>query len=147
VSDHIFLAATMLICLHTELLCLLSDMGRASSQAAAGAGAGAGAGAQQQRSGRGDGTTRSNGGGGCSGGLRSAAWALAQPSALLTGLFMLAVVLYLCTAADMYYTAKYYHFPLVSDGAAVRASELHRRVGCGRRECCCARRSVAPRAP
>lgn len=32
----------------------------------------------------------------------------------LTALFVAATFLYLFTAADMYYTAKYFHFPLVS---------------------------------
>jgi hypothetical protein len=78
VSDHIFLAATMLISLHAELLCLMSDMLR---------------------------TIR---------GSDSSSDAVSWREGALTLLFVVALFLYLFTAADMYYTAKYFHFPLVS---------------------------------
>jgi hypothetical protein len=84
VSDHIFLAATMLISLHAELVSLMSDMLRAI------------------RSSSGD--------------------AVSWREAALTLLFVVALFLYLFTAADMYYTAKYFHFPLVSSLCAAAKS-------------------------
>eukprot|EP00775_Hariotina_reticulata_P004668 gene4668-4921_t len=88
VSDHIFLAATMLICLHAELLCLASDMLRTVKDSFAAAAVPGSRRLQQvQVSGR---------------------------ELALTALFVVATFLYLFTAADMYYTAKYFHFPLVS---------------------------------
>ncbi|KAF8067178.1 PNPLA1 [Scenedesmus sp. PABB004] len=85
VSDHIFLAATMLICLHAEVICLLSDLAAAARRRAAAPGAG----------GR---------------GLHEAA---------LVALLLASLFLYLFTAADMYFTAKYFHFPLESFSTAV----------------------------
>jgi hypothetical protein len=82
VSDHIFLAATMLISLHTEVVCLMADLLRVEHRIADQP-------AQQQDS-------------------------LTLSEVLLTLLLVLALFLYLFTAADMYFTAKYYHFPLVS---------------------------------
>ncbi|KAF6255374.1 hypothetical protein COO60DRAFT_1702850 [Scenedesmus sp. NREL 46B-D3] len=83
VSDHIFLAATMLISLHTELLCLMSDMLRA---------------------------IRSR---------DSSNKAVLWHEVALALLFVVALSLYLFTAADMYYTAKYFHFPLESFSTTV----------------------------
>jgi hypothetical protein len=83
VSDHIFLAATMLISLHTEVVCLMSDLLRVEYRMADG-------GAQDGQD----------------------SWALSE--VFLALLLVLALFLYLFTAADMYFTAKYYHFPLVS---------------------------------
>lgn len=79
VSDHTFLAATMLISLHAEMICLMSDMMRAIK--------GAG---------------------------QAGPGAVAWREVVLTLLFVVALFLYLFTAADMYYTAKYFHFPMVS---------------------------------
>lgn len=82
VSDHIFLAATMLICLHTEIVCLMSDTMRAQERFMD----------REKKSEK------------------------ISPSQVALGVLLaMAVLLYLFTAADMYYTAKYYHFPLVSD--------------------------------
>lgn len=81
-SDHIFLAATMLISLHTEVVCLMSDLLRVEYRLADGS--------QDKQD----------------------SWALSE--VLLALLLVLALFLYLFTAADMYFTAKYYHFPLVS---------------------------------
>lgn len=86
VSDHIFLAATMLISLHTEVVCLMSDLLRVEHALADEPG---GNRQQQQDS-------------------------LPLSEVFLTLLLVLALFLYLFTAADMYFTAKYYHFPLVS---------------------------------
>lgn len=86
----------MLICLHTELLCLASDMLRtvkASFAAAAAAAANSRQGQQRQQQQQ----------------VQVSGRELA-----LTALFVVATFLYLFTAADMYYTAKYFHFPLVS---------------------------------
>lgn len=85
-SDHIFLAATMLISLHTEVVCLMSDLLRVEHALAHESG---GNKQQQQDS-------------------------LPLSEVFLTLLLVLALFLYLFTAADMYFTAKYYHFPLVS---------------------------------
>lgn len=96
VSDHIFLAATMLICLHTEIICIMSDILRAVRPL-------------QPSSPRQNNPV------------------LAMPmwrEVLLVGLFVVALFLYLFTVADMYYTARYYHFPMVRDqrsDAVVRA--------------------------
>lgn len=84
VSDHIFLAATMLICLHTEVVCLMSDMLRQERRLTQPPGR-----VQQESS-------------------------LPLSEVALTLLLVLALFLYLFTAADMYFTAKYFHFPLVS---------------------------------
>jgi len=72
VSDHIFLAATMLICLHTEAICLMSDM------------------------------------------LRGLRGDLTWQEVALTFTFVVTIFLYLFTAADMFFTAKYFHFQLES---------------------------------
>lgn len=71
VSDHLMLAGTILVCLHVELVCVLSDMLRTLSSPAV-----------------------------------AAARQVAM-SAVLLG----TAALYLCTAADMYYTAKHFHTP------------------------------------
>lgn len=84
VSDHIFLAATMLISLHTEVVCLMSDLLRVEDTLA-------------------DQPGNSN----------SGPASLSVSEVLLALLLVLALFLYLFTAADMYFTAKYYHFPLV----------------------------------
>lgn len=91
----------MLICLHTEVVCLLSDMLRTISceeaeEEAQQAAAAAQADGQEQQ------------------GQRLLGVGVSYTSIALTLLFVLALFLYLFTAADMYYTAKYYHFPLVS---------------------------------
>lgn len=80
-SDHIFLAATMLISLHTEVVCLMSDLLRQEYKLA---------------------------------GQPGKESSLPVFEVLLALLLILALFLYLFTAADMYFTAKYYHFPLVS---------------------------------
>jgi hypothetical protein len=84
VSDHIFLAATMLISLHTEVVCLMSDLLRVEEKLA-------------DQPGSNDGLS-----------------SLSLSEVLLCLLLVLALFLYLFTAADMYFTAKHYHFPLVS---------------------------------
>lgn len=91
VSDHIFLAATMLICLHAEVVCLMSDMAREEQQ-------------WQDASTSGRMATQ------------QPADSVSLLSVVLTGLFVVALFLYLFTAADMHYTAKYYHFQLVRVG-------------------------------
>lgn len=88
VSDHIFLAATMLISLHTEVVCLMSDLLRVEHTLADAPTAG---GNKQQQDN-----------------------SLPLSEVFLTLLLVLALFLYLFTAADMYFTAKYYHFPLES---------------------------------
>jgi hypothetical protein len=95
----------MMICLHTELLCLASDMLRtvkASFMAAATAAAAPGSRQRQQQ---------------------QQQVPVSGRELALTALFVAATFLYLFTAADMYYTAKYFHFPLVS-----RAGWLGRSV-------------------
>jgi high-affinity K+ transport system ATPase subunit B len=72
VSDHIFLAATMLICLHTEAICIMSDI------------------------------------------LQGMRREVSGQEVALTFAFVVAIFLYLFTAADMYFTAKYFHFQLES---------------------------------
>jgi hypothetical protein len=105
VSDHIFLAATMLSSLHAELVCLMSDMLR---------------------------TIRSSDSSGSSDDAVS--W---REGALML-LFVVALFLYLFTAADMYYTAKYFHFPLVSAVLQVVAASLQQSVfsGCVNQQVC-----------
>jgi hypothetical protein len=99
VSDHLFLAASMLACLQAEAACALSDWRRArrggGDAAAAAAAGGGGEGS--------DGNSSSNGG-------SKAASAVARQVALALVL-LAAVVLYALTAADMYFTARYYHVP------------------------------------
>lgn len=69
VSDHMFLAATMLICLQAEFMFLLSDI------------------------------------------IRTMKAEISVREVGLTLTFIIALFLYLFTAADMFYTAKYYHHP------------------------------------
>ncbi len=75
-SDHIFLSATMLVCLHVEMLCVLSDLLRLPIAD--------------------DGSLPS----------------LAELG--LNSVFVTALFLYLLTALDMFFTARYYHDPLES---------------------------------
>lgn len=105
VSDHIFLAATMLICLHTEIVCLMSDIIRAVQQSRAPSNSRAAAAAGAPGAG------------------------IPGLDILLTLLFVVALFLYLFTAADMYYTARYYHFPMVSGQNVVLCAYVHAAAG------------------
>lgn len=69
VSDHVFLGATILVSLHVELVCVLSDAVRLW---------------RRRHYGR---------------------------QALLQVAMLAGLMLYLATAVDMYFTAKYYHTP------------------------------------
>ncbi|GBF93091.1 hypothetical protein Rsub_05702 [Raphidocelis subcapitata] len=72
VSDHLFLGGTIMVCLQSEAVCLVSDA------------------------------------------LRGLEARVTAREAGLTATFVAALFLYLCTAADMYFTARFYHYPLES---------------------------------
>jgi hypothetical protein len=64
--------------------------------------------------------------------------AVSWREAALTLLFVVALFLYLFTAADMYYTAKYFHFPLVSSSSSMCGKLLHQcQCSCKAACVCC----------
>jgi hypothetical protein len=118
VSDHLFLAASMLACLQAEAACALSDLRRASGARRRALRQSQQQQQQQQNKGRPQQKQQGNGEGPADASAPSSPppsppspLALFAREGALALVLLAAALLYALTAADMYFTARYYHVP------------------------------------